>query len=61
MAGGRCPAEDDFEALRKLIIGRGVNRFILEPNFGAAILEHQEGVMKGVHENPRQRELLPAH
>ncbi len=43
------------------LIGRVVNRFILKPNFEAAILDHQEGIMKGVYESLRQRELLPAH
>jgi hypothetical protein len=42
------------------LIGRGVNCFILRPNFRAAILDHQEGIMKGVYESLRQRELLPA-
>ena len=42
------------------LIGRVVNRFILKPNFKAAILDHQEGIMKGVYESLRQRELLPA-
>jgi len=43
------------------LIGRGVNRFILRPNFRVAILDHQEGIMKGVYQNLRQRELLPVH
>jgi multimeric flavodoxin WrbA len=42
-------------------VGRLVNRFILKPNFRTAILDHREGMMKGVYENLRQRELLPQH
>jgi hypothetical protein len=37
-----------------------VSRFILRPNFTAAILDHQEDIMKGVYRNLRQRGLLPA-
>jgi multimeric flavodoxin WrbA len=43
------------------LIGRLMNRFILKPNFRIAILNHREGMMKGVYENLRQRELLPEH
>jgi hypothetical protein len=38
-----------------------VNRCMLKPNFRTAILDHREGMMKGVYENLRQRKLLPQH
>ena len=41
------------------LAGRLVNRFILKPNFSTAILDHREGMMKGVYENLRGRGLLP--
>jgi multimeric flavodoxin WrbA len=39
-------------------IGGLVNRLILKPNFGTAILDNREGMMKGVYENLKQRGLL---
>jgi multimeric flavodoxin WrbA len=42
-------------------VGRVMNRFILKPSFRTAILEHREGMMKGVYENLVQRKLLPEH